>query len=148
MDREEDIDRDRDGERLGDRDVNTQRVSETETQREMSALVKEYDIINSDGEYERSPPKLELVAEHNKEYLKQASSSLLIRRTLPTPPLTPPLPISTMDISSVCFRPVPVKAQAVITCTHGHPRLIWPVAPKVNSNMLIMHIESAVSNLF
>jgi len=77
MDREEDIDRDRDGDRFGDRDVNTRKVSEAETEREMSVLVKEYEIVNSDGEYERSPPKLELMAEHYREYIKQASLSPL-----------------------------------------------------------------------
>jgi len=100
----------------------------------MSALAREYDIINSDGESERSPPKLELIAQHYREYIKQASLSPPIRRTLPTPPLTPPLPISAMDISSDRFQPVPVKAQAVITSTHDHPRPIWPVAPKVNNS--------------
>jgi len=55
------------------------------------------------------------MAQHYREYIKQASLSPPIRRTLPTPPLTPPLPISAMDISSVRFQPVPVKAQAVIT---------------------------------
>jgi len=99
----------------------------------MSALVREYDMGNSDGEVERSPPKLELIAHHYREYVKQASFFPPIRRTLPTPPLTPPLPISAMDISSVRFQPVPVKAQAVIMSTHGHPRMIWPKRPKVNT---------------
>jgi len=140
MDREEDFDRDREGDWLGDRDVITQRVSEAENWREMRVLVKEYEIVNSDGEYERSPPKLELMAEHYREYIKQASLSPPVCRSLPTPPLTPPLPISAMDISSVCFQPVPVKAQAVITSTHGHPRMIWPVRPKVNINIAMMHL--------
>jgi len=38
-----------------------------------------------------------------------------------------------MDISSVHLRPVPVTAQAVMTLTHGHPRLTWPVVDKVNT---------------
>jgi len=38
-----------------------------------------------------------------------------------------------MDISSVRIRPVPVKAQAVITLTYGHPRLNWPAMAKVNN---------------
>jgi len=33
----------------------------------------------------------------------------------------------------VPFWPVPVTAQAVMTSTKGHPRLIWPVAAKVNN---------------
>jgi len=107
----------------------------------MSALAREYDMGNSDGEVERSPPKLELISHHYREYVKQASlPPPPVRRTLPTPPLTPPLPISAMDISSVRFQPVPVKAQAVITSTHGHPRMIWPVRPKVNINIAMMHL--------
>jgi len=134
MDREEDIDRDREGDRLGDRNVDLQRVSETETDREMSALAREYDIVNSDGEVrERSPPTLELVS-HYKEYIRRKSLSPPIHRTLPTPPSSPPLySPSAMDIPSVRFQPGPVKAQAVITSTHGHPSLIWPVRPKVNT---------------
>jgi len=38
-----------------------------------------------------------------------------------------------MDIPSVRFQPVPEQAQAAITSTQGHPRLIWPVRPKFNS---------------
>jgi len=56
MDRVEDIDRDRAGDRFGERDVNTQRVSEAETKKEVSALMQEYDLGLSDREYERSPP--------------------------------------------------------------------------------------------
>jgi len=37
-----------------------------------------------------------------------------------------------MDIPSVRFQPVPEQAQAAITSTQGHPRLIWPVRPKFN----------------
>jgi len=39
-----------------------------------------------------------------------------------------------MDIPSVRFQPVAVQAQAAITSTHGHPRLIWPIRPKFNTN--------------
>jgi len=38
-----------------------------------------------------------------------------------------------MDIPSVRFQPVPEQAQAAITSTQGHPRLIWPVRPKFNT---------------
>jgi len=38
-----------------------------------------------------------------------------------------------MDISSVRIGPVPVKAQAVMTSTYGHPRLNWPAMAKVNN---------------
>jgi len=112
MDREEDIDRDRQGDRLGDRDVNTQRVSEAETEREMSVLVREYDMGNSDREAERSPPKLELIAQHYREYVKQASLSPPIRRTLPTPPLTPHLQC-----------PFPACASEGTGCDNIYP---WP----------------------
>jgi len=108
-----------------------QRVSEAET--EMSVLAREYDMGDSDREVERSPPKLELIAHHYREYIRQASLPPPIRRTLPTPPVTPPLSISTMDIPSVRFQPVPEQAQAAITSTQGHPRLIWPVKPKFNT---------------
>jgi len=152
MDREEDIYRDREGDRLGDegdrlgdRDLHAQRVSEADSEKEMSALVREYDMGNSDGEVERSPPKLELIAQHYREYIKQASLSPPVRRTLPTPPVTPPLPISTMDISS--FQPVPVQAQAAIASAHGHPRMIWPVRPKFNNICVISLIYPVVQSI-
>jgi len=69
MDRVKDIERDRVGDRLGDRNVNAQRVSEVETETEMSAMMKGYDVVNSEGDDERSPPRLEL-AEQYKEYIK------------------------------------------------------------------------------
>jgi len=68
-----------------------------------------------------------------------------IRRTLPTPPFTPPLPISAMDISSVRFQPAPVKAQAAITSTHGHLRMIWPERPKLN-NYILLQLENIEAN--
>jgi len=103
--------RDRLGEQLGDRDVNTQRVSEAETEKEVSALMQEYDLGLSDREYDRSPPKLELASEYRHPFQ-----------------LLPP----TMDISSVRFGSVPVTAQAEMTSTYGHPRLNWPEMAKVN----------------
>jgi len=58
MDRVEDSDRDRVGDRLSERQVNTERVSEVETDKEVSAMMKEYDLIHSEEDDERSPPKL------------------------------------------------------------------------------------------
>jgi len=117
MDRIEDIDRDRAGDRLGERDVNTQRVSEGETEKEGSSMLQDYDAGLSDREYERSPPKLALASEYN------LCHSPLSR--------SPPSPL-VMDISSVRFRPVPIVAQAEMTSTHGHPRLNWPEMANVN----------------
>jgi len=133
MDRVEDTERDRAGDRLGGRDVNTVRVSEVETEEQASAMLQDYDVIHSVPDYERSPPVLEL-AEHYREYLlKKSTQSPTIRRTLPTPPvLSSSPPHSTMDISSVRFRPVPVMGQAAMTSTHGHPRLTWPIGAKFN----------------
>jgi len=42
-----------------------------------------------------------------------------------------------MDIPSVRFQPVPEQAQAAITSTQGHPRLIWPVRPKFNNTYIL-----------
>jgi len=47
MDRVKDVEPDREGVRLSGRDVNAERVSEVETDREMSAMMKEYNIVNS-----------------------------------------------------------------------------------------------------
>jgi len=124
MDRVEDIDRDRAGDRFSERDVNTQRVSEAKTEKEVSALMQEYDLGLSDREYERSPPKLKLASEYRHP------------RHSPTPHPPPPLPLA-MDISTVRFRPVPVMAQAEMTSTYGHPRLNWPELGKVNKEMTV-----------
>jgi len=43
MDRVEDIERDRAADRLSDKNVNAQRVSEVETETEMSPMMKGYD---------------------------------------------------------------------------------------------------------
>jgi len=104
---------------------NAQRVSEVETEILMSAMLQDYDVVPSEQEYERSPPILEL-AEHYREYiLNRSTQSPPTRRTLPTPPVNSPPPLrSAMDIPSVCFRPVPVMAQAVMTSTQGHPSSI------------------------
>jgi len=48
MDRVEDIERDRAGDRLGERNVNTERVSEVETNKEMSAMMRNYDVVRSE----------------------------------------------------------------------------------------------------
>jgi len=85
MDRVEDIDRDRKGDRLGEKKVSTERVSEAETDKEMSAMMKDYDVVNSEGEDERSPPKPELAKQY-REYMKSKSTqSPTIRRTFPSP---------------------------------------------------------------
>jgi len=53
MDRVEDIERDRAGDWLSDKDVNRQRVSKVETDKEMSVMMKDYDVVNSEGDDER-----------------------------------------------------------------------------------------------
>jgi len=101
MDWVENIEQDRAGDRLSDRNVNAQRVSEVETEDPMSAMLQDYDVVPSEQGYERSPLILKL-AEHYREYIFNKSTQFpTIRRTLPTPPDTslPPLR-SAMDISS------------------------------------------------
>jgi len=119
MDPVEDIDRDRARDWLGERDVNTQRVSEAETEKEVSAMLKDYDLGGSDRDDQRSPPKLKRVFKY--------------RHPHHSPPHHPPHPPFTMDISSVRFRPVSVMAHAEMTSTYGHPRLNWPEMAKVNN---------------
>jgi len=132
MDWVENIERDGEGDRLSERNVNAQRVSEVETDKEMSAMMKDYDVVNSGDDDERSPPRLEL-AEQYREYIhSRPTQSPTIHRSLPSPPATSPHPLSTMNISSVRIWPVQVMAQAVMTLTHGHPRLTWPAVAKVN----------------
>jgi len=111
MDRVEDMERDREGDRLSGRDVNAERVSEVETDREMSAMIKDYDIVNSGDDDERSPPRLEL-AEQYKDYIhSRPTQSPTIRRTLPSPPSTsPPLsllqsPVSPSGLCNLWRRP-------------------------------------------
>jgi len=134
MDRVEDIHRDREGDRLGERDVNTQRVSEAVE--EVSAMLVGYDVFGSDRDEERSPPKLELVSEYRHPHHSPPASYPI---HAPTPayvhhvhPHHPPPPPHTMDISSVRFQPVSVMTQAEMRSTHGHPRLNWPEKAKVN----------------
>jgi len=79
MDRVKDIERDRAGDRLSDRNVNAQRVLEVETETEMSVMMKGYDVVNSEGDDERSPPRLEL-AEQYREYINS--------KTTQSPPYT------------------------------------------------------------
>jgi len=90
-------------------------------------------VVNSEGDDERSPPRLELAEQYRNYIHNRSTQSPTIRRTIPSPPSTSSPPFSTMDISSVRIRPVPVRAQAVMTLTYGHPRLTWPVAAKVNT---------------
>jgi len=143
MDWVEDVEQDWAGDRLGDRNVNAQRVSEVETENQMSAMLQDYDVVPSEHEYERSPPILEL-AEHYREYiLNKSNQSPTIRRTLPTPPIiTSSHPYSAMDISSVRFRPVPVMGQAALTCNQGHPRLTWPTAQKYNNLLCKLRLRT------
>jgi len=103
--------------RLGERDGKTERISDGETEKEVSTMLKGYDVGLSDREDERSPPRLEIASE--------------FRHTLLSPTFHP-LPPHAMDISSVRFRPVPVMAQAEMTSTYGHPRLNLPEMAKVN----------------
>jgi len=56
MDQKKDIDRDRAGDRLSERDEKTKRDSEAETDTEVSAMLKGYDICLSNRDDERSPP--------------------------------------------------------------------------------------------
>jgi len=122
MDREKENKRDRLDVRLGDRKGRTQRVSDGETEKEVSAMLEGYDFGVSDRDEERSPPKLEIASGY--------------KRSLPSPqPLSHlTLPPHAMDISSVRFRPVPVMAQAEMTSTHGHPRPNLPDWGKVNKS--------------
>jgi len=39
---------------------------------------------------------------------------------------------------------VPVKAQAVMTSTYGHPRLNWPATAKVNISALFLFVITPV----
>jgi len=119
MDQVEDIERDGLGDRFGERDGKTQRVSDGETEKEVSAMLEGYDMGLSDRNDERSPPKLEIASGYR---------STILFPTLFQPPFLP----HAMDISSVSFRPVAVTAQAEMTSTHGHPRLNLPELDKVN----------------
>jgi len=135
MDQVEDIDRDRAGDRLGERDVNSQRVSEADE--EVSAMLVEYNVGGSDRDDERSPLKLELVYEYRHTHHSPTTSyptsyAAIAPTRIHAQPPPPPLP-HTMDISSVRFQPLPVMAQAEMTSTYGHPRLNWPEMAKVNN---------------
>jgi len=121
--------RDRLDERLSVRDVNTQRVSEAETEKEVSAMLQGYDLGLSDRDDERSPAKLELVSEFRHTHRSPPAHHSPPHHPHPHPP-PPPL---AMDISSVRFRPVPVMAQAVMTSIHGHPKPNLPEMGKINN---------------
>jgi len=75
--------------------VNTQRVSEVETDKEMSAIMKEYDVANLE-EDERSPPKLKFAHEYRKYISNKSTQSPTIRRTLPSPPSSSSPPLSSL----------------------------------------------------
>jgi len=124
MERIEDIDQDRMGDRLGERDLNAQRVSEAEAEaeKEVCAMLEGYDLGGCDRDDERSPPKLELVSEYRHPYHSPPTSYPALAPAPahvhpPHPPPPPPPPPLTMDISSVRFRPVSVMAQAEMTST-------------------------------
>jgi len=120
MDRVEVGERDRLDNRLGEKDVETRRVSDEESKKEVSAMLKEYDVYLSDRDDERLPPELEIYSGYRTNLRS------------PNPPLQPTLHPHAMDISSVRFRPVPVTAQAEMTSTQGHPRPNLPKMGKVN----------------
>jgi len=137
MDRVEDIDRDRMGDRLSEKDIREQRVSEieteVETEKEVSAMLKDYDVCGSDRDDERSPPKLELVAEYRQPHhlpssISQPQSTLLYPSSSSSHP-----PIA-MDTSNVRFRPVSVMAQAEMTSTYGHLRLNCQRGPELTTS--------------
>jgi len=145
MDLVEGMERDREGSRLSGREVQGDRVSEVETETEMSAMMKGYDVIHSGEEDERSPPRLELVDQYRSYVQNRTTQSPPIRRTLPSPPSISPTPLSNlpaMDISSVRIRPVQAMAQAVMTSTHGHPRPNWPTVAKLNNKLFGNNVES------
>jgi len=105
------------GDRLSERDIRTQRVSETETEleteKEVSAMLKYYDVCGSERDDERSPPKLELISvyiqpHHIPPSISQPQPTLTSFSTSSSHP-----PIA-MDTSNVRFRPVSVMAQAEI----------------------------------
>jgi len=121
MDQIEGIDKDRAGDRFGERDGETRRVSDGETDKEVSAMLQGYDLGLSDRDDERSPPKLELISEYKTPYH-------------PPPSHNHPLSLAhTMDISIVRFQPVPLMTQAEMTSTYGHPRRNLPELGKVNN---------------
>jgi len=117
MDRVEDIERDRIGDRLGERFEMVERVPEGDMDRGI----------------ERSPPTLEL----EPIYRNLLHSPVNSRIHSPLQPyhhtaLSPTPPPHAMDTSNVRFRPVPVTAPAEMTSTYGHPRLNWPVMGRMN----------------
>jgi len=71
-------------------------------------MMQDYNVTQSEGDDERSPPKLELAHEYRENRRKSTQSPTLHTQ----PPSSPPPPPLTMDIPSVRFQPVPVMAQA------------------------------------
>jgi len=125
MNRVEDIDRDRTGDRLGEEMYVTERGSEART----------------DRDNERSPATLVMEPSYrNVQHSPIVSRTQSPRSTTLSPNPSsppPPPPLHTMDTSNVRFRPVPVLAQAGMTSTHGHPWLTWPARAKFNSDIRI-----------
>jgi len=112
-------------ERLGDKDG--RKNSDDETEREVRTMFECYDMRLDDKKEYISPPKLELTSQFR-------------------PRLSP---LHTMDISSVCYRPVPVMAQAELTSTYSHPRLELQEMGKVNSQSYIgIKLESNCYSYF
>jgi len=138
MDQVEDIDRDQKGDRLCEKDVNTQRVLEAD----VSAMLVGYNVGGSDRDDERSPPRLELISEYRQSHHSPTTSYPTTYaapapthvRVHPHPPPPPP-PHTIMDISSVLFQPLPVMAQAEMTSTCGHLWLNWPEMAKDNISL-------------
>jgi len=73
--------RDRLDDQLGEKDRKTQRVSDGETEKEVIAILREYDMGLSDIDEERSPPKLEIASGYR--------STLLSPTFQPLHPLSP-----------------------------------------------------------
>jgi len=102
--------------------------TEVETEKEVSAMLKDYEMCGSDRvDDELSPPKLELVSGYRQTHHSPPPISQ------PQPTLSSSHPPIAMDTSNVRFRPVSVMAQAEMTSTYGHPRLNWPDRAKVKT---------------
>jgi len=113
MDESEETLDDRLDDRFGDRDGKARRDLDEETEKEVSAMLEDYNMGLTDKKDELSPPKLELASQFRPRH---------------SPPLS-----HTMDIPSVRYRPVPVMAQTVLTSTYSHPRQELKEVGKVNN---------------
>jgi len=136
MDRVEDIDRDRTGDRLGEGQIQTHKVTEVETEKEVSAILKDDEVCDSEDEGERSPPKLERISEYRQSHHYPPSVSQP-QPTLASFSTSSSHPLLAMETSKVRFQPVSVMAQAEMTSTYGHPRLNWPEKARQNNTRLV-----------